>query len=62
MVVWREKKTNNLIYITASTGIGGGILIDGKLLQGQTDTAGEIGHYVSRYQWSYMPLWAKGVF
>ena len=41
-----RKKTNNLIYITASTGIGGGILINGKLLQGESDMAAEVGHYV----------------
>ena len=36
--------TNNLIYITVSTGIGGGIIIDGKLYSGSSGTAGEVGH------------------
>ncbi len=35
---------NNLIYITVSTGIGGGIIIDGKLHVGASGSAGEIGH------------------
>jgi len=35
---------NNLIYITVSTGIGGGIIIDGKLYNGVSGSAGEIGH------------------
>jgi len=35
---------NNLIYITVSTGIGGGIIIDGKLYSGVSGSAGEIGH------------------
>jgi len=35
---------NNLIYITMSTGIGGGIIIDGKLYSGVSGSAGEIGH------------------
>jgi glucokinase len=35
---------NNLIYITVSTGIGGGIIIDGKLYTGASGSAGEIGH------------------
>lgn len=35
---------SNLIYITVSTGIGGGILIDGELFSGSIGTAGEIGH------------------
>lgn len=34
----------NLIYITVSTGIGGGIIIDGKLYGGACGSAGEIGH------------------
>jgi len=36
--------TKNFIYITVSTGIGGGIVIDGELYAGATGTAGEIGH------------------
>jgi len=35
---------NNLIYVTVSTGIGGGIIIDGKLYSGACGSAGEIGH------------------
>ncbi len=35
---------SNFAYIKASTGIGAGIVIDGKLLRGATGTAGEIGH------------------
>ena len=34
------------IYITVSTGIGGGIVIDGKLLLGAHGLAGELGHIV----------------
>jgi len=44
---WRfgvEKKVANLIYITVSTGIGGGIIADGKLYTGACGAAGEIGH------------------
>jgi len=35
---------SNLIYLTVSTGIGGGIIIDNKLYSGQCGGAGEIGH------------------
>jgi glucokinase len=34
----------NLICITLGTGVGGGIIIDGKLLRGTANFAGEIGH------------------
>ncbi|MDI6781314.1 MAG: ROK family protein [bacterium] len=37
-------KSNNLIWITVGTGIGGGIIIDGNLIQGANFAGGEIGH------------------
>jgi len=39
-----KKSVANLIYITVSTGIGGGIIANGKLYTGVCGTAGEIGH------------------
>ncbi|MFW6007125.1 MAG: ROK family protein [Halanaerobiales bacterium] len=38
------KGVDDLIYITVSTGVGGGIIIDKKALQGYDGAAGEIGH------------------
>ena len=38
------KNTQDLLYITVSTGIGGGIMINGKLYEGAGSVAGEIGH------------------
>jgi glucokinase len=34
----------NIVFITISTGIGGGIVIDRKLYSGKNNIAGEIGH------------------
>ncbi len=34
----------NFVYVKAATGIGAGIVVDGRLLRGATGTAGEIGH------------------
>lgn len=38
------KGISNLVYVTVSTGIGGGIIINRKLYQGVDGSAGEIGH------------------
>jgi glucokinase len=34
----------SMVYFTVSTGIGGGIVLDGKLRHGVGDAAGELGH------------------
>ncbi len=36
----------NAIYITVSTGIGGGVVIGGRLFEGARGLAGEIGHMI----------------
>ena len=38
--------TRNMVYITWSTGVGGGLIIDGKLHRGSHGTAGEVGHMI----------------
>jgi glucokinase len=44
---WRygaAKGADDVIYVTISTGIGGGLVLDGRPLIGKDGTAGEIGH------------------
>ncbi len=36
----------NMIYLTMSTGIGGGVICDGDLIHGRSGNAGELGHIV----------------
>lgn len=38
------QKGKDLIYLTMSTGIGAGIVINGKVLSGTNDLGGEVGH------------------
>ncbi|MDO8472487.1 MAG: ROK family protein, partial [Dehalococcoidia bacterium] len=38
--------TKDMVFLTVSTGIGGGIVIGGNLYQGASGAAGEIGHMV----------------
>jgi glucokinase len=42
--VGAARGTRNAIGLTIGTGIGGGIILDGKLYHGASDVAGEIGH------------------
>jgi glucokinase len=34
----------NIVFLTMGTGLGAGLILDGRLYRGTTDTAGEIGH------------------
>lgn len=43
------RNTSDFIAITLGTGIGGGIIINNKLLTGVNGAAGEIGHMVIKY-------------
>ncbi|MDV2988988.1 MAG: ROK family protein [Dehalogenimonas sp.] len=38
--------SRDMIFLTVSTGIGGGIIVDNKLYQGADGTAGEFGHTI----------------
>ncbi|MBL4930415.1 ROK family protein [Clostridium paridis] len=38
------KGTENMIYITVSTGVGGGAILNGKIFRGSTCNALEVGH------------------
>lgn len=39
-----KRRPRQLIGLTLGTGVGGGLVVDGRLLRGSTGTAGEIGH------------------
>lgn len=38
------KEVNSLLMVTLGTGVGGGVILNGKILAGVSGTAGEIGH------------------
>lgn len=44
------KNYKNIVMITLGTGVGGGIIIDGKLYDGLGGTGAQLGHSVIRYK------------
>ena len=38
--------SEDVVYVHLGTGVGGGIIVDGRLLHGASSTAGEFGHMV----------------
>jgi glucokinase len=45
----RSRGVDDLIYLTISTGIGGGLVLDGRLYRGVAGNAGELGHLTVIY-------------
>jgi glucokinase len=44
---WRfgaGKGTRNMVFLTFGTGMGAGLILDGRLYQGTSDLGGEVGH------------------
>ena len=46
----RGGSVRDLIYLTISTGIGGGLILDGRVYRGQAENAGELGHLTVDYR------------
>lgn len=44
MIFGTGRKYENFIMVTLGTGVGGGIIINGKIYRGESGAAGEIGH------------------
>ncbi len=40
---------DDLVYVLAESGVGGGVVMDGKLFRGSSGYAGEIGHMTIKY-------------
>jgi glucokinase len=51
------RRSNNMIGMVVSTGVGGGVILDGKLLHGHGGNAGHIGHIIV---WPNGPLCGCG--
>jgi glucokinase len=45
----RERGVSHLVYLTISTGVGGGLILDGRVYRGAAGNAGELGHLTVDY-------------
>lgn len=52
----------NVVLLTLGTGIGGGLILDGKLFRGATGTAGELGHLSIHTEGIACPCGNRGCF
>jgi glucokinase len=52
---------SSLLYLTVSTGIGGGLVLDGQLFRGAHALAGEIGHMVLLPEGPRVPVRQTGL-
>jgi len=50
----------NVIYVTVSTGVGAGIVLNGNIYHGKTDSAGEFGHMSIEEDGKICPCGNKG--
>lgn len=57
-----SKGVKNLVYLTCSTGMGGGAIVNGELVQGASDTAAEVGHFVLDIHGPSCPCGQRGCF
>ena len=58
----RAKGKENVLVVTVGTGIGGGIIENGRLIQGRRGIGGEIGHYIINFDGVACPCGNRGCF
>ena len=50
----------SMVYLTVSTGVGGGAILDGRLMRGRSGNGGEIGHMVVVHEGRPCPCGSRG--
>ena len=58
----RAKGKDNVLVVTVGTGVGGGIIENGRLIQGRRGIGGEIGHYIIDFDGEPCPCGNRGCF
>ncbi len=60
--LYGQTDTENFVMITLGTGVGGGLIINGKLFTGSTGLAGEIGHIITKHGGRICPCGKRGCY
>ena len=60
MIFGAGKRFKSFVMITLGTGVGGGIILDGKLHRGEIGAAGEIGHMTINYNGPHCNCGSRG--
>lgn len=55
-----DPRVTDLVMFTLGTGVGGGIVVGGRLLRGKRDNAGEVGHVIVRPDGRGCPCGQRG--
>ncbi len=61
-VAGASKGSSSSVMVTLGTGVGGGVIIDGKILSGHNGAAGELGHMVIEHGGVPCPCGRRGCF
>ncbi|HEX5829178.1 MAG TPA: ROK family protein [Candidatus Limnocylindrales bacterium] len=56
----RDRGVRDLVYLTISTGIGGGVIADGRVIRGANGNAAELGHLTIDWQGDPCPCGRRG--
>lgn len=56
----RARGVRNLVYLTISTGIGGGVIADGRVIRGANGNAAELGHLTIDWRGDPCPCGRRG--
>jgi glucokinase len=62
---WRygvARGLTHFVYVTVSTGIGGGVVVDGRVLHGRRGLAGHVGHMIIQRDGPICSCGARGCF
>ncbi|MBQ9416101.1 MAG: ROK family protein [Clostridia bacterium] len=56
----RDRKVSNMVMLTIGTGVGGGVILNGRIYDGTNGDGGELGHMITHARGLCCPCGQKG--